>query len=616
MFAHFGDADAFVEGRQGVLFGGEHFFVEFFAGPQAGVFDLDVFVGREAGQGDHPAGELVDLHGFAHIEDEDLVAGAHRGGLHHEAAGLGDGHKEAVDLGVRDGHRAALGDLLAEARDHGAVAAEDVAEAGGHELGRAGLLAIFDGEAEALDVDFGQALGAAHNVGGVHGLVGGDHHHFLDAVFHAFVGHVLGAIDVHEDGFARVFFHQGHVLVGGGVEDDLRVPRAEREVEPLGVPHVADDGHEVEVFVFVFQLEANVVHRRLGIVVEHEFLDAEAGELAHELRADGAGGAGHHHDLVFEIGLDLVERDHDLFAAQQVFDLDGARMEQRLPVDHLIDVGHDERLDVVARAVRNQAVDLLPRIGVAREEDGLHAVAAHDPLELLPLFETIDRQTLDDELVFRLVGRQEAHDLVVRGVAQACERGHALVGRIVDQHRDLVVELKDPFVEPPIHDDHRNADAQQEHGGEQHIEDHDEQGPVRIAAERDERQQHDDALAQRHARKTLHVAGAQVPDDDTECPEQEEKCHRSDDRRRQIDGQQARGIEHGSRQGLDAENGDQRSRQRKQDIDGKNQLATEVGVLEECNDSMDDPGWVFRHKGLGFRLYFYLSARMGFVRKS
>ena len=367
VFAHFSDADAFVEGRQGVLFGGEHFFVEFFAGPEAGIFDLDVFVGREAGQGDHPAGELVDLHGFAHIEDEDLVAGAHRSGLHHEAAGLGDGHKEAVDLGVCHSDGTALGDLLTEARDHGAVAAEDVAEAGGHKLGLSFLFAIFDGEAEALDVDLGQAFGAAHNVGGVHGLVGGDHHHFLDAVFHAFVGHVLRAIDVHEDGFARVFFHQGHVFVGGGVEDDLRVPRAEREVEPLGVPHVADDGHEVEAFVFVFQLEAKVVHRRLGIVVEHELLDTEAGKLAHQFRADGAGGAGHHYDFASEVGLNLVERDHNLFAAQQVFDLDGARVDQRLTFLHLIDVRHDERLDVVARAVRNEAVNLLPRVAVARE---------------------------------------------------------------------------------------------------------------------------------------------------------------------------------------------------------------------------------------------------------
>ena len=232
------------------------------------------------------------------------------------------------------------------------------------------------------------------------------------------------------------------------------------------------------------------------------------------------------------------------------------------------------------------------------------------------VLKAIDRQAFDDELVFRLVGRKEAHDLVVRGVAQAREGGHALVGRIVNQDRLLVVETEDLLVEPPIHKNHRNADAQQEHGGEQHIEDYDEQGPVRIAAERDERQQHDNSLAQRHARKTRHVAGAQVPDDDPECPEQEEKCHRSDDRRRQIDGQQARGVERRSRQGLDAENGDQRSQQRKQDIDGKNQLATEVGVLEECNDPMDDPRRVFRHTGLGFRLYFYLSARTGLVRKS
>ena len=61
-----------------------------------------------------------------------------------------------------------------------------------------------------------------------------------------------------------------------------------------------------------------------------------------------------------EVLLDFIERDHNLLATQQVFDLDGARVDQRLPFFNLIDVGHDKRLDVVARAIRNEAVDFLP----------------------------------------------------------------------------------------------------------------------------------------------------------------------------------------------------------------------------------------------------------------
>ena len=61
VFTDFGYADAAVIGREGVFVGGENFFVEFFAWAEAAVFDLDVFVGDEAGEADHSAGEVVDL---------------------------------------------------------------------------------------------------------------------------------------------------------------------------------------------------------------------------------------------------------------------------------------------------------------------------------------------------------------------------------------------------------------------------------------------------------------------------------------------------------------------------------------------------------------------------
>ncbi len=112
-----------MEGGEGVLVVGEDFLVEFFAGPESGVFDLDVLAGLEAGEAYHAFCEVGDLDRRPHIEREDLVALRHRRGFHHEAAGLGDGHEETVDFGMCHRHRAALGDLLFEARDHAAVAA-------------------------------------------------------------------------------------------------------------------------------------------------------------------------------------------------------------------------------------------------------------------------------------------------------------------------------------------------------------------------------------------------------------------------------------------------------------------------------------------------------------
>ena len=56
--------------------------------------------------------------------------------------------------------------------------------------------------AERLYVDLGQALGAAHDVGGVDGLVGGDHDHLPHAILHALVGHLAGAANVNPHGLA------------------------------------------------------------------------------------------------------------------------------------------------------------------------------------------------------------------------------------------------------------------------------------------------------------------------------------------------------------------------------------------------------------------------------
>src|SRR5438270_320958 len=55
-------------------------------------------------------------------------------------------------------------DLLPEARNHTACAAEDIAKAHDHELRAAVLQALAD--------DFGEALGRAHHIGRIDGLVG------------------------------------------------------------------------------------------------------------------------------------------------------------------------------------------------------------------------------------------------------------------------------------------------------------------------------------------------------------------------------------------------------------------------------------------------------------
>ena len=71
-------------------------------------------------------------------------------------------------------------------------------------------------------------FGHAHDARGMDGLVGGDEDEVPHAELVGHFGHDLGAADVVADRLADVQFHQGHVLVRGGVENDLRMVLRER----------------------------------------------------------------------------------------------------------------------------------------------------------------------------------------------------------------------------------------------------------------------------------------------------------------------------------------------------------------------------------------------------
>lgn len=138
--------------------------IELLARAQAGILDGNVDIRLETGQADHIACQIVDAHGLAHVEHEDLAAAGIRARLKNELHGLGNGHEIADDALVRDRDGAAAADLLAKERDDAAGRAEDIAEAHGDILR---CRAVVD----HLHDHLAQALGCAHDIRGVDGLV-------------------------------------------------------------------------------------------------------------------------------------------------------------------------------------------------------------------------------------------------------------------------------------------------------------------------------------------------------------------------------------------------------------------------------------------------------------
>ena len=359
------DVDQVVLSFLQAFFGHQFLLIQLLTRAQAGVLDLDVHIGLESGKADQIAGQGINFHGTAHVEDEDFAAVGIGACLHDETYGLGHGHEIADDIGVRDRNRSTLGNLLFEDRHYRTVAAQHVAEADSDkfgpdickmdtvffflcdfipemskELGDVGCLSGFDLLIKGLDDHLAQALAGTHDVGGVHGLVGGDQHKALTAVRHGGIGGFIGADGVVLDGLVGAVLHKGDVFMGCGVIDDLRAVFLEDLEHPSAVADRTDEGHQVQLGMRFFQLILDVIGVVLVDIENDELFGVVIGDLPTELRADGTAAARDQDDLAADEVKDLLHLRLDGLAPQQVLDRDGFQLvDGDLTADQLVETG-------------------------------------------------------------------------------------------------------------------------------------------------------------------------------------------------------------------------------------------------------------------------------------
>ena len=270
-------------------------------------------------------------------------------------------------------------------------------------------------------------------------------------------------MDINEDGLAGVLLHQGDVLVRRGMEDYLRVPLAEDIVQPRHLAHVANHRDEVELREAAFQLQPDVVHRGLRIVEEDELLDAECGQLAAELAADGAGCSGHHDDLALAFGLDLVDIETDLLAAEQVLDPDGADLVLHdASADDLVDGRCEEDLEAVVGTEADKAVLFGLGLGLGGEEDAVEREAVDQFLKPVLALVTVDMRFIDLVLGGQGVRDEESHHLIVRGILEAGDGGDGLLCDAVHEDALEVVLRFQLALVPVIHEDHREPERDEQ----------------------------------------------------------------------------------------------------------------------------------------------------------
>ena len=287
------------------------------------------------------------------------------------------------------------------------MAAQHVAEPHGHalHLGAAG---------KGLDEHLAQALGAAHDVGGVDGFVGRELHKTLDAVLGRRGEQVFGAKDVVFDGLGGADLHQRHMLMRRGVEDDRRVVGLEHFVQALDVADGAYQRDDRRVgAVLVAQLGLQLIGAVFVDVEDQQPARLVAHDLAAQLAADGPAAAGDQHDFVVQILRDLGVVELDLIAREEVGGV------------QLAEAGRD-RVAVVVHRLRVGQHAHAAVGGVAEVDDLAEAVA-------------LERGDGDDDL----------HDMVLahqfRYVGDGAAHRHALhaqvfFGQVVVHHADGVAK--------------------------------------------------------------------------------------------------------------------------------------------------------------------------------
>ena len=287
-------------------------FVELLAGAQAHHLDLHVHARLVAVKADELLGKVHDLDRLPHVQHIDVAAFGQGTGLQHQLGRLRDGHEVALDVLIGQGDRAALFDLGFKQRDDAAVAAQHVAEPHRHTL-HVGVAR------KGLDEHLADALGAAHDAGGVDGLVGGQLHEPLHPVLAGAHQQVLGAQHVVLDRLGGADLHQRHMLVGRRVEHHRGVVGLKHLVQPLFVPDGADEhGHRDIAAVLLLQFHLQLVGAVLVDVKDEQLARVEAHHLPAQLRADGAAAARHQHRFAGEVAGDLLHVQRHLVAGQKV----------------------------------------------------------------------------------------------------------------------------------------------------------------------------------------------------------------------------------------------------------------------------------------------------------
>ena len=293
---------------------------------------------------------------------------------------LGDRHEIPTHFGIGDRHRTAGGDLPPEQRDHAAPAAEDVAEPDG---GKSGVLMA---AVHVLDEQLGNPFGRSHDAGRVNRLVGRNHDESFGPMATGGFRHCFRTEHIVLHRFRRLRFHQRHMLVGCGMEYNLRPKTFEYLADSHGIAHIGNDRRCEQFRIFAPQFLVNFVNAVFTFTEQQESRRRLLGNLPAQFRSNGASRTGDHHTFILHESLHVVLIQMDLLPAQQILQLDSSQLVDRdFAVNQLINPGHG--FDGASQGLAQLQGFPQQRTPCRRNgnDDFIHTVSTHQLRQLIPL---------------------------------------------------------------------------------------------------------------------------------------------------------------------------------------------------------------------------------------
>ena len=399
---------------------GQQILMQLLAGPQAGDLDVHIHARLVAVEADEAVGNVQNPDLFAHVDGINAAGLRQRAGLQNQLSGIGDGQEGALRLRVGDGHRAAVADLGLKHGQDAAAAAQHGGKSHRHAL-HAGVGRVH------LREQLADALGAAHDVGGVHRLVGGEQNKGCHLMLRTGCQQVFGTQNVGLDRFGRAQLHQRHLFIGCRMEHHVGVVQLHNLVKALFFPGAAHQRHyrgiaAINSFQFPLQFIgaafAGIQNQQLPGTVPHD--------LAAKLAAHRTGAAHHKDHIIPDVLADLLGIQVQLLPGEEVAHIQITEGASAVAFDgqlfRLFGVGVQLRLDGL-RVIE----DTHPAAGGVAQVDDLPQTVA---------VQTGDRDDDLPDVVF-------AHQ--IRNVRDDAPDGHALntqavFGEVIVHQTDRIAE--------------------------------------------------------------------------------------------------------------------------------------------------------------------------------